>query len=270
MARLLPMFGIPTPEFATEADLCQAFLDSLSDEWKIYPEQGDWDFVVQRRQVQVGVQAKKTASMKVLSQALPHMPGEPETGPHYRAVLIGRWPGRTPKARMERRRDFLVVARHLRLIILAPSGGGWLPLGYDGNLFFKFDIRGIPYIQSRMDWRHYRWHPSSPLWVPPFEPDMPAGVPAPAHVSAFQIACLELHSICAERGWICLSDAKAVVAEMKTHLHASTLLKRFWYCTGEPAEGRQKRWAPMKERHRRFRTPAEEWPEIWKRYKEAK
>lgn len=263
--------------FSKESDLCQAFLDSLPDGWKKYPEQGDWDFIIQRGSTQIGVQAKLVADSKVLTQALPSCPVEPEVGPHYRAVLIGRWSGRTVKAALRSRSDFCALARHLRLLVLRspdlwrnakvrPLGWGrfnrWLPA--DRMINYTQMLKRPPW--EKLNWRHYRWHPSSPLWVPPFEPDLPSGVPSPSHVSAWQLAALELHRECEKKGWVCLDDAKKIVASMTgASFQPSSLLKRFWFATQKAALGRQKRWKPLKERHSRLKTPAEEWPELWKR-----
>lgn len=263
--------------FTKETELCQAFLDSLPDVWRKYPEQGDWDFIIQRGLTQIGVQAKLVADLKVLTQALPSCPGEPKIGPHYRAVLIGRWSGRTVKAALRSRSEFCALARHLRLLVLRPPdlwrNAAVRPLGWK-----RFDRwlpvdRMINYTQmlkrppwEKLKWRYYRWHPSSPIWVPPFEPKLPAGVPSPSHVSAWQLAALALHRICEDKGWICLNDARKIVGSMAgVSFQASSLLKYFWYATQVAAEGRQKRWKSLKNRNTHLKTPAEKWPDLWKK-----
>lgn len=259
--------------FAKETDLCQAFLADLPVGWKKYPEQGCWDFVIQRGPVQIGVQAKLATCMKVLVQALPYSPVDPGFGPHYRAVLIGKWSGRTPKASRRNRDEFCMLARHLRILIIRPpnlrrstwmaSHNRWLPADPSINMTH----RRLSPSRQVIDWRYYRWHPSFALWVPPFEPDLPSGVPAPSRVSPFQLAALEIHSICEKKGWVCLDDVRMVLAKMRgwRKCHPSALLQRFWYATKEPAKGRQKRWKSQKEKWQRLKTPAEVWPDLWKK-----
>jgi hypothetical protein len=253
--------------FAKETDLCCAFLDSLPPAWKKYPEQADWDILIQRGRIQVGIQAKLVADTKVLLQALPFIPGDPETGPAYRAVLIGEWTGRTAKARQRARMEFCALARHLRLLVVRPppsAGGGWLDMGTNmTRLIDRFPWRVI-------DWRHYRWHPSAPLWVPPFEPDLPAGVPSPAHVTPWHLAAMLMHAECERKGWICLTDARRIVGSLEgVDFHPASILKRYWFATQEAASGRQKKWRPLKEKWRRAKTPAEKWPDIWRQVKDS-
>lgn len=176
----------------TEADLCEAFIVAArAADWTVYPEQGHWDILLQRRGIQVGIQAKLVADTHMLVQALPRpirMAGQP--GPHYRAVLFGRGAGRTEKARMRQRSEIYTLAKNLRLLVLQQPmvGRSWLFRLSDSNLRPLFG-------QAEVDWRYYRWRPDTPVWVPDFVPDLPAGVPAPRSVTPWALAACELEAL---------------------------------------------------------------------------
>jgi hypothetical protein len=247
--------------FETEAAVCERLIaDAKVGGWTAYPEQGDWDLLLVRRRVQVGVQAKLVGNLEVLLQALP-APARPSicTGPQYRAIVVGRWPGRTPKAQQDRRNQIAALAMRLRVLVLEPpllGNGNWLRGGWPspniGRPLWRFG-------QERIDWRWYRWRTTEPVWTPPFVPDLPAGVPAPQSVSAFQIAAVRLERLGAERGWVCLDDARAVQAEVGGRWNPQTLLSRFWTCSGKRIEGsRQCQWTP----HRHWPAPSKVWPAV--------
>lgn len=258
--------------YATEEALCEAFAGAArADGWTVYPEQGGWDLLLVRRAVQVGVQAKLVAGVEVLLQALPTLDGYvptyrrregPEEGPNYRAVLVSRFPGRTPRAEVHRRAEIYALARHLRLVVLEPpdppfrTSEGWLRVGWNDNL-----SRSIlsPYGSS-LDFRAYRWRPEKPIWTPPFVPDLPAGVPNPRSVGKWQLAAVRLELLAEERGgWVCLDDARAATAAEGGEWNPKTLLSRYYDCTGELVDGsRQARWRP-RPRSRASR----EFPEVY-------
>lgn len=59
--------------FATEADLCAAFIASIdADKWIPYPETVGWDILLVRKDdgFQIGIQAKQKLNTDVINQAL--------------------------------------------------------------------------------------------------------------------------------------------------------------------------------------------------------
>lgn len=246
--------------FESEADLCDRFIDAAKAEgWIAYAEQGDWDLVLVRRGVQVGVQAKLVGNLHMIFQALPDRPrGEGKRGPHYRAVLVGRWPGRTPKARQNHRNELCGLAMRLRLLVLEPpesfSRRGWLNVNWP----FANLSRGWGRHHRSVDFRWYRWPVAEPVWIPPFVPDLPAGVPCPSTVSAFQVACVKLERLCDARGWICLDDARDVLKELGGKWNPATPLGAHFENTGERAHGRQMKWKLRP----RIERPSKRWPEV--------
>lgn len=253
--------------FESEADLCQALIESAKPHgWVAYAEQGGWDILFVRRGIQVGVQAKLVGNLKMLFQALPERPRwVGTTGPHYRAVVVSRWSGRTELSRHAHRNEIGELAQRLRLLVLEPPDPN--PIGaYNDWLQQRWPFLNLEpsryqtKIIRRFDWPWYRWHPSKLVWVPPFVPDLPAGVPSPRSVSAFQIACIQLERICNERGWICRDDVRAVRDELGCWFNLSTPMTRFFQSTGILVEdfGRQQRWVL------RGCPPSSLWPEVAK------
>jgi len=254
-------------EIVSEADLCDAFrTDATADGWACYPEQHGWDLLLVRGGVQVGVQAKLRGGVPVVLQTLPPMggihgrPEQPKVGPQYRAVLVHRWPGRTEPVQRELRTEVGTLARHLRVLVLwrDPEWTGrrarrgkvfseWLPM-HDWQLC-PATLR----MSEAIDWRYYHWRPRSGLWLPPFVPNLRAGVPSPSTIGPWQIAACRLETRAIERGgWCTLADARDVTKDIGATWLPKTLLQAFFRCTAE-RDGRQFRWQLR-------RSPAREYP----------
>jgi hypothetical protein len=225
--------------YKLESELCEKFISVAKEHgWTIFPEQNDWDFIMVRKGIQVGVQAKLKANKKVLTQCLPKLPYN-KKGPQYRAVLVGGHKGRSLKARNENGDLFYSLARHLKIIIFDASARNWLMIGYGNNLQ-KF--RGYRY-GYKLNLRHYHWHPKKLEWLPDFVPVLPSGVPSPETVSKYKIVMLELRELELERGWICLKDCKQIVKKFDVRWGPSGLLNRHWRCTGKKIPGsKQRKW----------------------------
>lgn len=254
----------------TERELCEQFTAAATaDGWTVYPEQGDWDMLAVRHRVQVGIQAKITASTHMLLQALPTSPRTDVEGPQYRAVLFERVAGRTENARREHRNEIYALAQHLRLLVFQPAANrdgqpstnrGWLRGYPEPNL----TIQGLGHpllTRWRLDFRHYRWSPEKPVWTPPFVPKLPAGVPNPRKVSAWSLAACELEKLYDARGWVCLDDARQVTEDQGGGWLPRSLLQRFFQSSGERVPGN---------RHRQTKFVRKSWNSVpSKKYPEA-
>ena len=79
-------------KFATEAELCAAFIAALPKEWTAYPETGGFDILLSRNAdgFQIGVEAKLRLNAKVICQAAEEVGYSyvDRPGPDCRAVLI--------------------------------------------------------------------------------------------------------------------------------------------------------------------------------------
>ena len=77
--------------YKTEADLCDAFVaTAVQAGWQAYPECGNWDILMVRDGIQVGIEAKLRCNLDVVAQAAKAM-GKHHVDlaqPHYRGVLV--------------------------------------------------------------------------------------------------------------------------------------------------------------------------------------
>lgn len=164
-------------------------------DYRMYPETSNVDLLLVSRSSrecieagdQIAIEAKMTANLKVLTQALPG--GRPHTGPNYHAVLV-------PRASNE----FLTIARRLRIIVFQA-------VAWDGTKeLFKKLILPKPF-------RHF--YPK-PLWVPSLELKTEAGVPSPKSITPFKVAALRLCAIAEVRGWLTSTDFSEAGVSMST------------------------------------------------------
>lgn len=248
--------------YRLETDLCADFVDAaVAGGWTAYPEQGGWDVLLVRRGVQVGVQAKLVGGVEVLLQASEPRGGwkrpKADLGPHYRAALVARFPGRTEAAAAARRREVYGLAVRLRVVVFEPPTRFhcWCRVGNATNV-------ARDRSRSALDLRWYRRRPREPVWTPPFVPDLPAGVPNPRTVSPWSIAAVRLDLLIRERGWVCLDDVRGATAEVGGDWNPKTLLGRYWRSTPTPvgnATG-QLRWKPKDPRW--TAAPSDEFPHV--------
>jgi hypothetical protein len=169
-------------QFKTESDLCQSFITAIQANWEIYAETSGWDIIIRRGGTIIGVEAKLKPEMHALAQALPE-----KNCPHYCAVLVGDLQLHGRKSTIERNRDFLKLAKALKIIVLTPSSNTYRPswIHADNQMIGK-------YVHVRhLDWRYYRRFPKDLPWLPPSPINLPAGVPSPRTASKWAtVACL--------------------------------------------------------------------------------
>lgn len=247
---------MPDPvQFETEAQLCEAFAASVkADGWTIYPETAGWDMYLVRRKIHVGVQAKLWGIPEVLIQALPEKWND-RKGPHFRMVVVGGFRGRSVRNEHTKREQFNALAIGLRLVVAeapeADSTMAWKRSWFHGQDWHAMNARSTgkyKFTRGLYDppicWAYYRWRPSSLPWLPPFVPEMPAGVPSPTTVSPWMIASVRLARLAKARGWISIADARSVRDEVQGKWNPNTMLQRFYNCSAEHVEpgNRQYRW----------------------------
>lgn len=246
--------------YGTESDLCQVLMERASmDGWVPYPEIEDWDVVLVRGGIQVGIQAKLRFNTKVVSQALRGLPGIDENqrrhrGPHYRAIAI---PLKKTSAD-----DAYRVGRMCRLLVIdmhrSPDLGffaGWRHVTRDP----------LQWRNARVNWRYYRWRPDETLWIPPAVPDIPAGVQSPRTVGRWQIAACWMEMQYRERGYVSLVDAREAIKLFEGDWRPHTMLARYWQCIGKQ-DGRAgaqrcRKWHMNS--WQRENPPSVQYPEAW-------
>lgn len=189
------------PTFDTEAALCQAFALSVPDEWIIYPETGGWDLLLVHRQGgwQIGVEAKLSLNAKVLAQSIKSRKLWQESGPDFRAVLVGKVVA-----------ENATLARALGLTVISPRPWpvsdryeGWykryaqhgprlprfVPELPEASVFVRlvdhwsrFDMDG--------DWIDQ--FPTKRIPLPDYVPEVAAGVPSPLILSQWKIKAMRV------------------------------------------------------------------------------
>jgi hypothetical protein len=168
--------------WATEADLCSAFLEWVGrkhPDVRAYAEWAGWDILlVLPDGAQVGIQAKLRLNAEVLLQTAPShfygFGGVENVGPTYRAVLV-------PKGRD----GFSAIASRLGLLVLTPGNPRWM--ARSGKEHAKhWDFRGgLEPDGEWLDWNTPQLHelPATPT-------DSIAGSPCPVTLTAWKLGAL--------------------------------------------------------------------------------
>ena len=176
--------------FATEADLCAAFIAQLPPLWTAYAETAGWDILLAAGDgTQIGVQAKLRLNAKVLDQAV----GEGwecwrEDGPDFRAVLV-------PEHGHES------LCRALGLVLIHARGDG---RSFEPNLRFDHGYRS---------W-HF-WNPTRRHKLPAFVPDVVAGASGPVQLTRWKVAALRIFARLEIRGEVTRADFKELGIDIR-------------------------------------------------------
>ena len=187
-----------------ETELCREFMAAAeSYGWTAYPETSGWDILLVRTGVQIGVQAKTRANIKVVAQALPDMAWfgrklSPSVrrkivrkGPNYRTILI---PGKTAHKTI---RDMCNVCQALGLWVFTEKRLGW-------HLLEAGSV-------AQQD---YDWQPEAPEWLPDFVPQVAAGAASPLQLTNWKQSALRLLARAQVRGRVTSKDAKEIGVNM--------------------------------------------------------
>lgn len=174
-------------DFATESDLCAAFIAWVQAEgkgrWTAYAETATWDILLVRDDgTQIGVQAKLRFNLKVLQQTLPSRWDHwHDAGPDFRAILV-------PDAG----HGYDDLASALGLVVFAPS---------------RYDGFG-PGFDAEANW--HDWHPRARCRLPAFVPDVAAGASGPVQLTEWKVAALRIVAILHLRGYVTRADFREI------------------------------------------------------------
>lgn len=191
------------PKFATEADLCAAFIAWTVIEdgrfnfgvqtpaWTCYAETAGWDILmVGADGTQIGVQAKLRFNMKVLQQSVPDAwEAWRDYGPDYRAVLLP-----------DRDSDVVTLCGALGLVAFAPTGHCVDTAGETRHAFSP----GLNLEHANGGW-HY-WSPRTRCMLPEFVPDVVAGASGPVQLTKWKVQALRLIARLEIRGHVTRQD----------------------------------------------------------------
>jgi len=199
-----------------ESDLCEWFMAAAREKgWTCYPETSDWDILLVRDDIQVGVQAKMTPNVKLLKQCLPDrlrwstsMLAHPEkfrgyvTGPNFRVALVPL------KGKAKSLENFEFVAKTLGIWVVEKNNLKSKKM----NERYDFGI-GILEDQKHMD--SHDWKPMKKCWIPDVVPDVEAGVKSPVSLTRWKQSAMRLIARARVRGYVTSKDAKELGVSME-------------------------------------------------------
>jgi hypothetical protein len=187
-----------TEKFATEAELCAAFIAALPEGWTAYAETAGHDILLVRAAdgFQIGIQAKLKFNAHVLSQTIDDSYAAADRpGPDCRAVLV-------PSGEVQRYLSH--IAQHCGVTVLTVK---------PGELKSKWEKRfapSLPEIGTSLAWSAERdWHemaPSKRHKLPAYVPDVAAGAPAPLQLTDWKIKAIKIAVLLDVRGYAARSD----------------------------------------------------------------
>ena len=176
-----------TAKYKSENELCEAFIEIAElNGWTVYPETSNWDMLIIKDGIQIGVEAKLRANLEVISQALPrrHSNHKKAAGPHYRAVLV-------PKS-----------TKHF---VKACTGLG----------IYIFDLENVALAKRFFNTpdqydKIFKWETNKLCWLPDYIPDVKAGVPSPISLTPWKQKALMLIAVADIKGYVTSADAKEI------------------------------------------------------------
>lgn len=202
----------PKP-FATEVELCAAFLSVLPAGWTAYAETSGWDILLARKSdgFQVGIEAKLKLNVQVVSQALEEWGGwsADRPGPDCRAVLVPRG-----------ERGFERIAGYIGLTIIRVTPASESRLSFRAAASFHPQLPGGYSDQS---W--HEWMPAERHRLPDYVPDVAAGAPAPIQLTPWKIKAIKLMIIAETRGFITRHDFRHLALDHRPFVSAEGWLR---------------------------------------------
>ena len=185
-------------DFATEADLCAAFIASIdSEKWTPYAETAGWDILLVRRLdgFQIGIQAKLRMNTDVINQALDEYGSwsVARAGPDCRALLVPSSSG------------FDRICTYLALEVITP----FQPMQWGkkkGQWRFSPSLPDRPESYVNNDWPE--WCPATRHKLPEYVPDVRAGASAPVQLTEWKIKAIKLAILLERNGRVFRHDFK--------------------------------------------------------------
>ncbi len=186
----------PKP-FATEVDLCAAFLAALPAGWTAYNETAGWDILLVRDAdgFQIGIQAKLKFNLAVLHQAIETSVGKWSSGagPDCRAVLVP-----------DGEHALGSISNYLCLTTIVMRGATrerW-------QKAFEPELPDLGGTAWRAEW--FELAPSKRETLPAYVPDCIAGDKAPIQLTPWKIQALKIAAILELRGWVNREDFRHI------------------------------------------------------------
>ncbi len=245
-------------KFATEGELCDAFLKTVPDVWEVYAETAGYDIVLAHKETefQIAIEAKLRLNPKVLCQVLKG--SRIDVGPDVLAVLVNDC---SP--------EMVKIAQKLGVTVIVVdalregergtrygwnNGDGWassptLPV-------VKKSGNYVPYGESTY-WQDLM--PEFRLKLPDYIPDVKAGRPSPLILSDWKIASMKMIMMLDKLGYITRGHFKALGLNQSfwlDHKHLVQGSERGQWVTGPYMKGQRER---LQSSH----------PKVWKQILES-
>ena len=226
--------------FATEAELCEAFVETLPKGWTPYNETAGFDILlVHETGFQIGVEAKKKINPKVILQAVEGLNGGRSCGPDARAILVESISGQTAA-------ELAVIAALLQITVIGVSPKRRQASPWNSNSSknwrsspalpkaqaIKPKLSGSYYFYDRSDW--FDLAPEERCILPEYVPDVPAGVPSPVILGEWKIQAIKLCIWISRHGVVTRTDFR------KLNVSPSRWMDGFWLKKGN----RRGDWVP--------------------------
>lgn len=189
--------------YATEAELCAAFIACIGDKWVAYAETAGWDILLVRKDdgCQVGIEAKLKLNAWVLAQSLDGLASTwRQDGPDYRAILVPAGSSVDGVRQIADQIGITVIS-----VNDAAKNGGDIRYGY--NPAFRPDL---PDLKHSHDNRWHEWLPARRHTLPDFVPDVAAGNAAPVQLTVWKVKALKLAVLLETRGAVHRADFVAL------------------------------------------------------------
>lgn len=172
-----------TAPFASEAELCAAFIALLPKDWTAYPETGGFDILLSRKPdgLQIGVEAKLKLNAKVVAQAAERMPYPYAAlpGPDHRAVLIP----------FGVNGELKTLCSYLGVAVV--ECGADRPLSRKSSFYPSLpSLADHAWLLGGEGWLDFC--PSQRLALPDYVPDVVAGASSPSSLTAWKIGAIKL------------------------------------------------------------------------------
>lgn len=182
--------------FATETDLCAAFIKALPKEWTPYAETAGWDTLLVRNSdgFQIGIEAKLKFNALVLQQSLEEYGAwhADSAGPDCRAVLVP-----------DGESSLKPLADYIGITVIRMR----VPRGWSGPSFLpSLPSEGRHDKYSNDQW--HEWCPTKRHKLPDYVPDVAAGASAPVQLTEWKIRALKLLILGETQGFVTRADFK--------------------------------------------------------------
>ena len=177
-----------------ETDLCNELIQMAEEAgWTCYPETCNFDIVLVRDGIQIGVEAKLRLNMEVVAQALKRCGSfRVPRSPHFRAVLVP-W----GKAGFQ---NILVPLRILCLVGAPREKQLFRRRSWRNNVLFCNEILE--------EYKGFLWTAGDRLVLPEFIPKVAAGVPSPIKLTPWKVKMLRVIAETLNTGYITTKQAK--------------------------------------------------------------